>query len=316
MLAANPIAGVDVGKNFLDLGFDPAARALRVGNDAPGIAALIEALRRRGASRVALEAIGPYAWPLTAALVAKGFEVGIADPRQVRAFRTAEGRIAKTDRLDAGLIARFARTMPDRLRPAPEPEAIALKALSTRRRQLTELVAMEKTRLAQAFDAEIAASHRAVIAALEVACAEVERRLEAAIAADPALARKREILVSIPGIAGRIAGVVIADMPELGSLDRKAAASLAGMAPHPDQSGALPGRHTISGGRPCLRTAFYMAGMVAARCDPRFKAAYRTMREAGKPPKVAIVATGRRLVTIANALLREDITFDQSRFAS
>jgi transposase len=316
MLAATPVAGIDVGKSFLDLGFDPAARALRVGNDARGIAALIAALRRRGASRVALEAIGAYAWPLTAARVAEGFEVGIADPRQVRAFRTAEGRIAKTDRLDAGLIARFARTMPERLRPAPAPEAIALKALSTRRRQLTELIAMEKTRLAQAFDAGIAASHRAVIAALEVACAEVERRLEAAIAADPALARKREILVSIPGIAGRIAGVVIADMPELGALDRKAAASLAGMAPHPDQSGALPGRHAIAGGRPCLRTAFYMAGMVAARCDPRLKLAYRSMREAGKPPKVAIVATGRRLVTIANALIREDITFDQSSFAS
>jgi transposase len=105
--------------------------------------------------------------------------------------------------------------MPDRLRPAPAPEAIALKALSTRRRQLTELIAMEKTRLAQAFDAGLAASHRAVIAALEAACAGVERRLEAAIAADPALARRREILVSIPGIAGRIAGVVIADMPEL-----------------------------------------------------------------------------------------------------
>jgi len=139
-----------------------------------------------------------------------------------------------------------------------------------------------------------------VIAALEAACADVER----------------EILTSIPGIAGRIAGVVIADMPELGSLDRKAAASLSGMAPHPDQSGARPGRNAIAGGRPCLRTAFYMAGMVAARCDPRFKATYRTMREAGKPPKVAIVATGRRLVTIANALIREDITFDQSRFAS
>ena len=316
MLAPNPVAGVDVGKSFLDLDFAPAAKALRVSNDAPGIAALIEAMRRRGASRVALEAIGPYAWPLTAALVAKGFEVGLADPRQVRAFRTAEGRIAKTDRLDAGLIARFARTMPERLRPAPAPEAIALKALSTRRRQLTELVAMEKTRLAQAFDAEIAASHRAVIATLEAACAEVERRLEAAIAADPALARKREILTSIPGIGGRIAGVVIADMPELGSLDRKAAASLAGMAPHPDQSGTLPGRHAISGGRPCLRTAFYIAGMVAARCDPRLKAAYRAMRDAGKPPKVAIVATGRRLVTIANALVRENKTFDQSRFVS
>ena len=105
-------------------------------------------------------------------------------------------------------------------------------------------------------------------------------------------------------------------MPELGSLDRKSAASLAGMAPHPDQSGTLPGRHAISGGRPCLRTAFYIAGMVAARCDPRLKAADRAMRDAGKPPKVAIVATGRRLVTIANALVRENKTFDQSRFVS
>lgn len=316
MLAPTPVAGIDVGKSFLDLGFEPAARALRVGNDPAGIAALVAALRSRGANRVALEAIGPYAWPATAALVAEGFEVGLADPRQVRAFRTAEGRIAKTDRLDAGLIARFARTMPDRLRPAPDGQALALKALSTRRRQLTELIAMEKTRLGQAFDEGIAASHRAVIAALEAACAEVERRLEALIAADPALARRREILVSMPGIGARIAGVVIADMPELGAIDRKAAASLAGMAPHPQQSGALAGRNAISGGRPCLRTAFYMAGMVAARCHPHFRAQYRAMRDAGKPPKVAIVATGRRLVTIANALIREDKTFDESRLAS
>ncbi|MBP7241329.1 MAG: IS110 family transposase [Amaricoccus sp.] len=316
MLAPTPIAGIDVGKHFLDLGFEPAARARRVTNDAAGIAALIAALRGRGAARVALEAIGPYAWPVTAALVAAGFEVRLADPRQVRAFRTAEGRIAKTDRLDAGLIARFAGAMPQRLRPAPEPQTLALKALSTRRRQLVELVAMEKTRLGQAFDATIAEGHRIVIAALEAACKEIEARLDAAIAADPALVRRREILVSIPGVGPRIAGILIADMPELGALDRKAAASLAGLAPHPDQSGRLPGRNAISGGRPCLTAAFYMAGMVAARCDPRFRAAYRALRDAGKPPKVAIIATGRRLATIANALIREDITFEKSRFAA
>jgi len=316
MPAPSPIAGVDVGKRFLDLGFQPAAKACRVANDPAGIAALIAALRRRGATRVALEPIGPYAWPVTAALVAEGFEVGLADPRQVRAFRAAEGRIAKTDRLDAGLIARFARAMPQRLRPAPAAQALALKALSTRRRQLVELAAMEKTRLRQAFDEGIAEGHRTLIAALEAACREVEARLEALIAADPALARRREILLSIPGIGPRIAGVVIADMPELGALNRKAAASLAGLAPHPDQSGALPGRNALSGGRPCLTTAFYMAGLVAARSNPRFRAAYRALRDAGKPPKVAIVATGRRLVTVANALIREDITFEKSRFAA
>ena len=316
MLAPTLVAGIDVGKSFLDLGFDPAAKPLRFRNDGPGIAALIDALRHRGAAKLALEAIGPYAHALTGALVAADFEVFLADPRQVRAFRTAEGRIAKTDRLDAGLIARFARSMPDRLRPAPAPEQVALKALSTRRRQLTELIAMEKTRLAQVVDAGIAASHRAVIAALEAACAEVERELDRRIDADAALARKREILVSIPGIARRTASVVITDMPELGSLGRKAAASLAGLAPHPDQTGRLPGRNAIAGGRPCLRTAFYMAGMVAARCHPHFRAQYQAMRAAGKPAKVAIVATGRRLVALANALIREDKTFDESRLAS
>jgi transposase len=315
MLAPTPIAGIDVGKTFLDLGFDPAARPLRFRNDAAGVAALIEALRRRGAARVALEAIGPYAHAVTRALVAEGFAVSLADPRQIRAFRTAEGRIAKTDRLDAGLIARFARAMPKRLRSAPEHGQVALKALSTRRRQLTELIAMEKTRLAQAVDAEIAASHRTVIAALTAACAEIEHELESRIDADAALARKRQILVSIPGIARRTASVVITDMPELGSLGRKAAAALAGLAPHPDQSGPTPGRNAIAGGRPCLRSAFYMAGMVAARCHPRFRERYKAMRAAGKPAKVAIVASGRRLLTLANALVREDKTFDESRLA-
>jgi transposase len=315
MLAPSPVAGIDVGKWFLDLGFDPAARPLRFRNDAPGVAALIEALRRRGAARIALEAIGPYAHALTGALVTEGFAVFLADPRQIRAFRTAEGRIAKTDRLDAGLIARFARTMPERLRPAPDADQVALKALSTRRRQLTEMIAMEKTRLAQAVDAEIAASHRAVIAALAAACAEVERELEGRIDADAALARRREILISIPGIARRTAGVVITDMPELGALGRKTAASLAGLAPHPDQSGLTPGRNAIAGGRPCLRTAFYMAGMVAARCHPGFREHYKAMRAAGKPAKVAIVATGRRLVILANALIRDDKSFDESRLA-
>lgn len=312
MLSPVPVAGIDAGKFFLDLGFQPAAKGLRCANDPAGIQSVIDALRRRGVVRVALEAIGPYAQPLVTALAAAGFSVALVDPRRIKAFRTAEGLIAKTDRLDAGLIARFAARMSEHLRPAPEPEQIALKALSTRRRQLSALIAMEKTRLKQALDPLVADSHRVVIATLEAACAAVETALEQRIAADPALARKRAILTSIPGIGARIAGVLITDMPELGRLDRKAAASLAGLAPHPSQSGAGPGRHAIAGGRPCLRAAFYMAGMVAARACPAFRAPYRAMREAGKPAKVAIVATGRRLVVLANALIREDKTFPES----
>jgi transposase len=312
MLSLVPVAGIDVGKHFLDLGFHPAAKPLRCANTPDGIARLIDALRQRGVPRVALEAIGPYAHPVTTALVEAGFAVALVDPRRVRAFRTAEGQIAKTDRLDAALIARFAQRMPEHLHPAPEPDQVRLKALSTRRRQLTELIAMEKTRLKQALDPLVADSHRAVIETLEGACAAIEAELDQRIGADPALARKRVILTSIPGIGRRIATVLITDMPELGSLDRKAAASLAGMAPHPTQSGAHPGRHAIAGGRPCLRTAFYMAGMVAARTCPTFKVPYRAMREAGKPAKVAIVATGRRLVVLANALLKDDKIFAES----
>lgn len=233
MLSSVPVAGVDVGKHFLDLGFHPAAKPLRWDNAPAGITRLIAALRQRGVVRVALEAIGPYAQPLVRALVEAGFSVALVDPRRVKALRTAEGRIAKTDRLDAGLIARFSHRMCESLRPVPSADQTALKALSTRRRQLTELIAMEKTRLKQALDSLIADSHRALIRTLEVACAEVEAELEARIAADPVLARKRVILVSIPGIGPRIAGVLLTDMPELGRIDRKAAASLAGMAPHP-----------------------------------------------------------------------------------
>lgn len=316
MLSPVPVAGIDVGKDFLDLGFHPAAKPLRCANTPDGIRDLIAALTRRSVSRVALEAIGPYAYPATTALTEAGFAVALVDPRRVRSFRTAEGGIAKTDRLDAALIARFAQRMPEHLHPAPEPDQIRLKSLSTRRRQLTELIAMEKTRLKQALDPLVADSHRAVIETLEGACAAIEADLGQRIGADPGLARKRTILTSIPGIGQRIATVLITDMPELGALDRKAAASLAGMAPHPTQSGAQPGRHAIAGGRPCLRTAFYMAGMVAARACPVFKAPYRAMREAGKPAKVAIVATGRRLVVLANALIRDDKTFDQSDLAT
>ncbi len=306
-------AGVDVGKTFLDLGFHPASKPVRFKNDERGIADLVALVRKRSAICVAIEAIGPYAQRLVAGLTAAGVAISIVDPRRIRAFRTAEGRIAKTDPLDAGLIARFAHVMKEHLRPAPSADQIALKALSTRRRQLTELIAMEKTRLAQAVDDEIVDSHKTVIKALTAVCAEVEDELARRIAADRALARKREILLSIPGIGARIAPLLITDMPELGTLDRKAVASLAGLAPHPEQSGARPGRNAIAGGRPCIRSAFYMAGMVAARTQPVFKTAYKAMRDAGKPPKVAIIAVGRRVALLANALLREDKLFADSK---
>jgi transposase len=316
MLSVASSAGIDVGKQYLDVGFFPAAKPLRVVNEPTGIAKIVSVLRARGVGRVALEAIGSYARKVICALVEAGFQVFVVNPRRIKAFRDAEGLIAKTDRLDAALIARFACKMSQDLRPIPDADQLILKALSTRRRQLTELIAMEKTRLRQAMDQMIIDSCRHLIATLEKACGEIEEELTRRISVDARLARKRAILISIPGFGQRISTLLITDMPELGTIDRKAAASLAGHAPHPMQSGLSKGRNAIAGGRPCLRAAFYMAALVAARTNPKFKRLYKDMRQAGKPAKVALVAIARRLAALANALMRDDLSFDRSQFAS
>lgn len=307
-------AGIDVGSAWLDLGFHPFAKPIRARNNEGGVGAIVAALRQRGVGRVALEAIGGYARKLVAALIEAEVTVFLVNPRRIKAFRDAEGLIAKTDKLDASLIARFAHAMAHELRPLTDVEHEILKALSTRRRQLTESIAIEKTRLKQAFDPLILESCREMIAILEGKRRTIEAELDRRIGAEDRMARRRAILASIPGIATRISTLVVVEMPELGLIDRKAAASLAGLAPHPSQSGLARGHNAISGGRPCVRSAFYMAALVAVRTH-RFKQVYLDLRAAGKPAKVALVAVARRIVTLANALLRDDITFKNASFA-
>lgn len=316
MLSVTPSAGVDVGQTWLDLGFFPFAKPFRAPNSPEGIEKIIAALRAKGAARVVLEATGSYARKLVCALVEARFPVFVVNPRRIKAFRDAEGLIAKTDSLDAALIARFAHKMSHDLRPLPDTELLTLKALSSRRRQLTELAAMEKTRLKQAADEMVIASCKELVAVIDEKCATIEAEIARLIEQDARLSRRRDILRSIPGVGARISALVVIEMPELGEIDRKAAASLVGLAPHPSQSGVSKGRNAIAGGRPCLRAAFYMAALVAARTNPKFKQLYKDMRAAGKPAKVALVALARRIVALANALLRDDITFDKSAFAA
>jgi transposase len=303
-------AGIDAGKLYLDVGIEPSGRRWRVRNAAAEIERLVERLRCAGVERVILEAIGPYARAIVAALVRAGFAVGLVNPRRIKGFREAEGRRAKTDRLDAGLIARFALRMSETVRPVPTEDQQALKALATRRRQLVEMIAIEKTRLKQADEALLAESHRSAITALAAERQRIESEIATRLAADPALTERQAILTSLPGIGPQVATTLITDLPELGSADRRAIASLAGLAPHPNQSGASPGRNQIGGGRPCVRAALYMAGLVASRCDPRFRAEYRAARSAGKPAKVAIVAVARKLLVLANALVRDNRPYD------
>jgi len=297
-------AGIDVGQRFLDVGFAPSGKTFRVPNAAGGIAALVERLTQAGVGRVVLEAIGPYARQLVSALAVAGFEVGLINPRRIKAFREFEGRRAKTDRLDARLIARFALAMTDAIRPLPSAEQLALKALATRRRQLTEMIAMEKTRLKQAVEPLLLESHRTAIAALTAESRQIEAELGRRVAADPQIAATFEILTSIPGIGERVAGVLITELPEIGRSDRRAIASLAGLAPHISQSGNAPPRAAISGGRPCVRSALYMAALVASRHNPEMKAAYLNLRSQGKPAKLALVAIARKLLVTANALVK------------
>jgi len=299
-------AGVDVGRDFLDVAFAPRGRTFRAPNTAGGVETILDRLRRAGVRKVVMESIGSFGARLVRALAEAGFEVGVVDPRRIRALRLAEGRRAKTDRLDAELIARFAWAMQDAARPVPSAQALQIRALSARRRQLVALAAMEKTRLKQALDPQIADSCRAMIAMLAKERARIEAQIEAMLDEDPANRRRGELLKTIPGVGPAVSTLLLTDLPELGRLDRRAVASLAGLAPHPNESGTRSGPAHIQGGRPCVRTALYMAALAAARSDNGFKAEYQALRKAGKPAKVALIAIARKIVVAANGMLKAD----------
>lgn len=298
-------AGVDVGRDYLDYAIAPSGVARRAANTAVGIARLIDRLRHEGVTRVVMEAIGPYAVRLIRALADAGFGVGVVDPRRIRAWRIAEGGRAKTDRLDARLIARFALAMPETLRPVPDAETLRLRALSTRRRQVVELMTMEKTRLRQALDPMIANSHRQMLEVLARERTRIEDEMEACIRTSGRGAAFA-LLQTAPGVGRAVALTLLADLPELGKLDRRAIASLAGLAPHVSQSGTDRGRASIAGGRPCVRAAMYMAALVASRYNQDYRVEYQAMRAAGKPAKVALIAIARKLLLSLGAALRDN----------
>jgi transposase len=305
-------AGIDVGRDFLDVAIAPAGRTRRMTNEASGIGSLVRHLRARGVRRVALEAIGPYAARLIRALADAGFELGVVDPRRIKAWRAVEGRRAKNDRLDAELIARFALAMPDIVRPVPEPQILRIRALSSRRRQIVEMIAAEKTRLKQASDEFIAQNHRATIALLSDQRGDIEAELTSSLEA-AGKAERGAILQTAPGVGPAVAMTLLADLPELGSLDRRAIASLAGLAPHITQSGISSGHATISGGRPCVRSALYLAALSAIRLERGFKTEYQAMRAAGKPAKVAIIAVARKLLVVLNQMARDNTTWRREK---
>jgi transposase len=297
---AGPVfVGVDVAKHRLDIHLRPAGESLAVANDEAGVAGLAERLAALQPALVVLEATGG----LQARLAAVGLPVAVVNPRQVRDFARATGRLAKTDRLDAEAIARFAEAVRPEPRPLDDAAARALEALVARRREPVAMRTAEANRRAAAVP-EVARSVAAVLEALDARLAALDRDLDGAVRAGPLWRARDDLLRSVPGVGPATSRVLPAELPELGRLTGRQVAALVGVAPHSRDSGAPRGRRTVWGGRAGVRAALYMAALVAARRNPAIAATYGRLRGAGKPPKVALVACMRKLLTILNAMAR------------
>ncbi len=299
------IVGVDISKAHLDLADTTSRPPWRIANSADAIAELIEDLQADPPDLVVLEATGGYETALVIALQAAAVPVALINPRQIRDFARATGQLAKTDALDARIIARFGVAV----RPAPLPpieagqEAFA--GLVARRRQIIDMLVAEKNRLEHA-DAAVRGWIDQHLAQLKTQLAQVDAAIALAIEVSAELRARQVILTSVQGVGPLTAAVLLAELPELGAIGHKQLAALVGVAPLNHDSGTLRGQRHIAGGRASVRCALYMATLVAVRHNPTLKAFYRHLRDAGKRPKVALVAARRKLFSILNALVRDN----------
>lgn len=296
--------GIDVSKACLDGFVRPAGTAFRHPNDPDGIAALVAALVHLAPTLIVLEATGGYELPLAAALQVAGLAVAVVNPRQARDFAKATGILAKTDALDAAVLAHFAQAIRPEPRPLPDAQARSLEALLARRRQLLEMLTMERNRLGTCVDGTVRADLQAHIAWLYERLGQADKDLKAAVQASPAWRDKEDLLRSIPGIGPVASRTLLAALPELGTLTNKEAAALAGLAPFADDSGTRRGGRHVRGGRADVRCALYMAALSAVKYNPPLKAFKERLAAAGKKAKVILVAVARKLVVLANAILR------------
>jgi len=294
--------GIDVAKASLAVATAPDGESWAAGYDAAGLAALVTRLDGLQPTLVVLEATGGYERPLVAALTAAGLPVAVVNPRQVRDFAKALGRLAKTDTLGAQVLARFAAAVQPDARPQAPAETQALAALLARRRQVVAMITMEQNRLpttAVALRPRITAH----IAFLRAELATLDTALAEAIQAEPAWRERHDLLRSAPGVGPVLATTLLAELPELGTLTRREIALLAGVAPLNADSGTLHRKRRVWGGRGNVRAALYMGTLVATRCNAPLRAFYVRLCAAGKPKKVALTACMRKLLTILNAML-------------
>ena len=304
--------GIDVGKRRLDVHLHPLGEHFALDHDEDNVAALAARLGALAPALVVLEATGGMEVRLAAALATAGLPVAVVNPRQVRSFARAMGRLAKTDRLDAEVIARFAEAVRPAVHPLPDEATRHLGALVARRRQLLEMLTAERNRR-HAAEPIMHARIDAHLRWLEEALAEIERDLDQAVQESAIWRAKEELMLSVPGIGPVSARTLLAELPELGSLTRRQAAALVGVAPFSRDSGRMRGRRTIWGGRATLRACLYMAAVAAARgSNPAIAEFYRRLRQAGKPAKLALTACMRKLVVTLNAMLRTNTAWKQA----
>ena len=304
MTTAPTFVGIDVAKAHLDIALGPDGDVRRHPNDEAGITAALDLLAGSAPALIVLEATGSLEVPLVAALAAAGLPVAVVDPLQARRFAQAVGRTAKTDALDARTLALFAERVRPEPRPLPDAAARELADLMARRRQVLAMRTAEKNRLGTA-GAAVRPRIEAHIAYLDAEVDDVDRRLGEAIRSSPAWRGRDELLRGIPGIGPVASRTLLAELPELGTLGRGKIAALVGLAPMNRDSGTLRGRRTIVGGRAAVRTALYMAALSAVRHNPALRAFYDRLLAAGKAKKVALTAAARKLLTIADAILRD-----------
>jgi transposase len=305
--------GIDVAKAWVDVAVVPGGRWPRVAQDEASLPLLVRELQALAPTVIVVEASGGYESALVSACGVAGLPIVVVNPRQVRDFAKALGRLAKTDAIDAEVLALFAERIRPAVRPLPDAETQALGALLQRRRQLLDMLIAERQRRAQATAPRVTRSLDEHIHWLASRVRDVDTDLQAAVQASPLWRVQDELLRSVPGIGPTTALTLLTELPELGRLSRRQIAALAGVAPLNRDSGTRRGARTTWGGRATVRAGLYMAALTAVRCNPVLRTFYQRLRAAGKRPKVALVATMRKLLTIVNAMVKHQTAWQVTR---
>lgn len=297
--------GIDVSKDRLDVHVRPSGEAFAVARDGQGLEELVARLSACSPTLIAVEATGGYETIVAAALAGARLPLAVVNPAQIRHFAQAVGQRAKTDPIDAAIIARFVEAVKPAPRAMPDQEARLLAELVSRRRQIIEMIVAERQREKRAENVRVRRSLARHIKVLEKELLAIDTDIDTLVRGSPLWRAKEALLVSFPGVSNTLARTFLAEVPELGTLNRRQIASLAGLAPFIRQSGRWKGKSKIGGGRTALRAGLYMAALSASRYHPQLKLFYRRLVSAGKPKMVALIAVARKVLTILNAMLRD-----------